>query len=98
MAEIKVFPLAKEGADFAMLIYAWQHLTQEVALWTRRQISCCFTRMRCLLTGVRSGEFGSSVENAAAPVFPLSSAPRLLNFLVQGVSSKGVPKKVLSKR
>ena len=97
MAEIKVFPPAEEGADFPTLAFAG-HLTQGVALWTRRQISCCFTRMRCLLTGVKRGEFRSSVDNAAAPVSPLSSAPRLLDFLGRGMSSKGVPKNVLSKR
>lgn len=43
--------------------------------------------MRYLLTGVKGGVFGSSVENAAAPVSPLSSAPRPLDFLGRGMSS-----------
>lgn len=41
--------------------------------------------MRYLLTGVKGGEFGSSVDNAAAPVSPLSSAPRPLDFLGRGM-------------
>lgn len=86
MAEGKVFPSAEEGADFPTLGLAG-HLTQGVALWTRMHISFCFTRMEYLLTGVKGGEFGSSVDNAAAPVSPLSSAPRPLDFLGRGMSS-----------
>ena len=86
MAEGKVFPPAEEGADFPTLGLAG-HLSHGIALWTRMQISCCFTRMRYLLTGVKGGVFGSSVDNAAAPVSPLSSAPRPLDFLGRGMSS-----------
>lgn len=86
MAEGKVFPPAEEGADFPTLGLAG-HLTQGVTLWTRMHINFCFTRMRYLLTGVKGGEFGSSVDNAAAPVSPLNSAPRPLDFLGRGMSS-----------
>lgn len=97
MAEGKVFPPAEEGADFPTLGLAG-HLTQGVALWTRMHVSCRSTRMRYFLTGVKGGEFGSSVDSAAAPVSPLSSAPRPLDFLGRGISSQGVPINVLSKR
>lgn len=50
--------------------------------------NCQFRAFECLLeylTGDRAGEsgkvgVGSSVDNAAAPVSPLNSAPRLLDF------------------
>lgn len=85
MAEGKVFPPAEEGADFPTLGLAGQ-LIQRIALWTRLHVSCCSAGMRYLLTGVKGGEFGSSVDNAAAPVSPLSSAPRPLDFLGRGMS------------
>lgn len=84
MAEGKIFPPAEECADFPTLGLAG-HLTQGVALWTRMHVSCCSAGMRYLLTGVKGGEFGSSVDNAAAPVSPLSSAPRPLDFLDRGM-------------
>lgn len=85
MAEGKVFPPAEKGADFPTLGLAG-HLTQGVALVQDCTLVCCSTGMRYLLTGVRGGEFGSSVDNAA-PVSPLSSAPRPLDFLGRGMSS-----------
>lgn len=86
MAEGNVFPPAEEGAEFPTLGLAG-HLSHRIALWTRMQISCCFARMRYMLTGVKGGVFGSSVDNAAAPVSPLSSAPKPLDFLGRGMSS-----------
>lgn len=80
----KIFPPAEECADFPTLGFSG-HLTQRVTLWTSLQVSYCPAGMRDFLTGVKGGEFGSRVDNAAAPVSPLSSAPRPLDFLDRGM-------------
>ncbi len=84
MAERKVFPATEETTGFSTFRRAGS-FDLGVALGQNHFVTKFSGRWRISLTGDNWGELGSSVDNAAAPVSPLSSPLRPLDLRGRGI-------------